>query len=220
MPAKLARAAGPADIRTGLKGIPRPVEAVVALVGLFVATPVMALAAIAIAISSTGPVIFRQQRVGQGGRPFDLFKLRTMKLSLDGPQVTAGNDERITRVGRFLRRSKLDELPTLWNVLRGDLALVGPRPEVPRYVKLDDPIWQAVLTARPGISDPVTIKLRNEEELLAGTSDPESYYLRELLPLKLTGYLAYLERRDWRSDIKVLIHTIAVVVSPRSATRP
>src|SRR5207244_3335879 len=167
---------------------------------------------LAIVLFSPGPILFRQRRVGQHGRLFDLYKLRTMKPSDDGPQITSSSDERITHLGRFLRRTKLDELPTLWNVLRGQMALVGPRPEVPRYVKLEDPIWQAVLAVRPGITDPVTLRLRNEEELLAGiTTDTERYYINELQPLKLKGYLAYLEARTCRSDFKVLGQTIVEI---------
>jgi lipopolysaccharide/colanic/teichoic acid biosynthesis glycosyltransferase len=136
-----------------------------------------------------------------------------MRPSDDGPQITSSRDERITRLGRFLRRTKLDELPTLWNVLRGEMALVGPRPEVPRFVKLEDPVWQAVLAVRPGITDPVTLQLRNEEDLLAGvTTDTENYYVNELQPSKLNGYVAYLEERTWRSDLKVLRQTIVEIV--------
>lgn len=193
-------------------GIPRWAEALIAFVGLLIALPFIALLGLAVALFSQGPIFFRQKRVGQHGRQFDLYKLRTMKPSDDGPQVTSGNDERITRLGRFLRRTKLDELPTLWNVLRGEMALVGPRPEVPRYVKLEDPIWQAVLAVRPGITDPVTLRLRNEEELLAGiTTDTEGYYVSELQPLKLKGYVAYLEERTCRSDFKVLRQTIVEI---------
>jgi len=193
-------------------GIPRWAEAMIALLGLILAAPFIALLALAIAVSSSGPIFFRQKRVGQHGRLFDLYKLCTMTPSDDGPQVTSSKDERITPLGRFLRRTKLDELPTLWNVLRGEMALVGPRPEVPRYVKLEDPIWQAVLAVRPGITDPVTLRLRNEEELLAGvTTDTESYYVDELQPMKLNGYVAYLEERTWRSDLKVLGQTIVEI---------
>ena len=197
-------------------GIPRWAEAVIAFVGLVIALPLIALLALAIAVFSHGPIFFRQKRVGQYGQLFDLYKLRTMRPSDQGPQVTSSRDERITRLGRFLRRTKLDELPTLWNVLRGEMALVGPRPEVPRYVNLEDPIWQAVLAVRPGITDPVTLRLRDEEKLLAGVeSDTESYYVNELQPAKLNGYVAYLEERSWRSDIKILMYTIAAVIVPR-----
>jgi lipopolysaccharide/colanic/teichoic acid biosynthesis glycosyltransferase len=213
MPAELSRAEASATIPGRHNGLPRAVEAGVALFALLAAAPVIAGAALAIALSSGGPVFFRQKRVGQHGRLFDLYKLRTMRPSADGPQVTSSNDQRITRLGRFLRRTKLDELPTLWNVLNGEMGLVGPRPEVPRYVRLDDPAWQTVLTVPPGLTDPVTLKLRNEEELLASlTSDTESYYVEKLLPLKLAGYIAYLEDRDWRSDIKILILTAVEIV--------
>jgi lipopolysaccharide/colanic/teichoic acid biosynthesis glycosyltransferase len=194
-------------------GIPRWAEAMIAFLGLIAAAPLIAFLALAIAMSSSGPIFFRQKRVGQHGRLFDLYKLFTMSPSDDGPQFTSSRDERITRLGRFLRRTKLDELPTLWNVLRGEMALVGPRPEVPRFVKLEDPVWQAVLAVRPGITDPVTLQLRNEEDLLAGvTTDTESYYVNELQPSKLSGYVAYLEERTWRSDLKVLGQTIVEIV--------
>lgn len=201
------------------KGLPRWADAVIAFLGLIVAAPFIALVALVIAASSRGPVLFCQKRVGLRGRLFDLYKLRTMTPSGDGPQVTSSTDQRITRLGRFLRRTKLDELPTLWNVLKGDMSLVGPRPEVPRYVKLDDPIWRIVLAVRPGITDPVTLQLRNEEELLARvTTDTEEYYVNELQPAKLRGYLAYLEDRNWRNDLRVLWCTLAAIVAPGRAS--
>ena len=201
-------------------GLPRWVETVVASVGLALAAPVIALSGFLIAVSSGRPVFFRQRRVGQHGRPFDLYKLRTMKPSANGPQITSGNDARITRLGSLFRQTKLDELPTLWNVLRGDMSLVGPRPEVPRFVKLSDPIWQKVLAVRPGITDPVTLRLRSEADLLARIAgDTEQYYANELQPAKLKGYVAYLEERSWCSDLKVLLRTIAAVVVPREASR-
>jgi lipopolysaccharide/colanic/teichoic acid biosynthesis glycosyltransferase len=199
-------------------GIPRWAEATIAFLGLIVALPCIGLLALAIALTSKGPVFFRQKRVGQHGRLFNLYKLCTMTPSAPSdnrPQVTSSNDERITPLGRFLRRTKLDELPTLWNVLRGEMALVGPRPEVPRYVKLEDPIWQTVLAVRPGITDPVTLKLRNEEQLLAQVkTDTESYYIHELQPAKLNGYVAYLEERNWWTDVRVLVNTLAAIVVP------
>ena len=201
-------------------GIPHWAEATIAFLGLIVALPFMALIALAIAISSSGPVFFRQKRVGQHGRLFDLHKFCTMTPSTDGPQVTSSTDQRITPLGQFLRRSKLDELPTLWNVLKGEMGLVGPRPEVPRYVKLEDPIWQTVLAVRPGITDPVTLSLRNEEELLAQVeTDTEKYYVDELQPSKLSGYVAYLEERNWRTDVRVLLSTFAAIVNPSRASQ-
>ncbi|MFS8085678.1 MAG: sugar transferase, partial [Acidobacteriota bacterium] len=152
-------------------GLPRWVDAVIALLGLIFTAPLIALAGLAVAVSSGRPILFRQQRVGQHGRLFDLYKLRTMRSSADGPQITSGNDARITAIGRFLRHTKLDELPTLWNVLRGDMSLVGPRPEVPRFVDLADPVWQKILSVRPGITDPVTLHLRSEADETTQISD-------------------------------------------------
>jgi lipopolysaccharide/colanic/teichoic acid biosynthesis glycosyltransferase len=200
------------------RGLPRWVEGPIAFMGLILAAPVIALAGLVIAVSSGRPVFFRQSRVGRYGRTFELYKLRTMKPSIDGPQITSGYDARITRLGRFLRHTKLDELPTLWNVLRGEMSLVGPRPEVPRFVKYEDPLWQKVLSVRPGITDPVTLQLRSEADLLARIEgDTEQYYVNELQPSKLKGYVAYLEERTWRRDVTVLCKTLMAVVAPREA---
>lgn len=202
-------------------GIPRAVEAVVSLVALFVSMPVLALSAAAIVLTSRGPAIFRQQRVGLRGRTFLLYKLRTMRLESGGPQVTAGDDARVTLVGRFLRRTKVDELPELWNVLKGDMSLVGPRPEVSRYVDLENPMWRLVLETRPGITDPMTLRLRNEEALLSKVKgDRESFYIRTLQPFKLKGYVEYLEERSWLSDVKVLMRSAVMVIFPSQAPPP
>lgn len=196
------------------KGIPRGVEAMLALLGLIVLAPVLGVVAIAIAVTSRGPVVFRQQRVGRGGRPFTLYKFRTMRASSSGPQVTSSGDTRVTRVGKLLRKTKLDELPQLLNVLKGDMSFVGPRPEVPQYVNLEDSRWQRVLMAKPGITDPVTIGLRNEEELLgARQGNVEDYYLTTLQPDKLRGYIEYLETRNWWRDITICLRTVQAVVN-------
>jgi lipopolysaccharide/colanic/teichoic acid biosynthesis glycosyltransferase len=209
---------GTASIKSGL---PRKAEAAIALVGLVMAAPLIALTAIAIALTSRGPVIFRQKRMGRKGRPFTMYKLRTMLPESAGPQVTAGDDVRVTPVGKFLRKAKLDELPELWNILKGDMSLIGPRPEVPRYVDLGDPMWRLVLEARPGITDPMTLRLRNEEALLVEVEgDRERFYLETLLPFKLEGYLDYLQARSWRSDLKVLWQTIVAVAFPYKAPLP
>jgi lipopolysaccharide/colanic/teichoic acid biosynthesis glycosyltransferase len=202
-------------------GIPRWVEAAVALVGLVLAAPLILLSAVLVSLTSTGPVIFRQKRVGVGGELFTLYKFRTMRVQNAGLQVTAGDDKRITWFGRFLRKTKLDELPELWNVITGDMSLVGPRPEVPHYVDWDNEMWREVLRARPGITDPVTLKLRNEEELLASVQgDRDSFYKDCLLPYKLIGYRRYIQRRTFRSDLIVLWKTAVSVLIPSSAPPP
>src|SRR4051812_33891894 len=191
------------------KGIPRWVEAPIALVGLTMASPLLLFSSGLISLTSSGPIIFRQKRIGMGGKPFTLYKFRTMRVHQSvGPQVTAGDDERITRAGRFLRKTKLDELPELWNVLKGDMSLVGPRPEVPHYVDLDSELWREVLCSRPGITDPATLSLRNEEDLLAGVGeDREHFYQEVLLPYKLRKYKIYSGRRSFMNDLVVLWKT-------------
>jgi len=202
-------------------GLPRQVEAAVALAGLVMVAPLIVVAAIVIAVTSPGPLIFRQKRMGRKGRPFTMYKLRTMRVANSGPQVTSGDDARVTPVGKILRKTKLDELPELWNVFKGDMSLIGPRPEVPRYVDLNNPIWRLVLEARPGLTDPMTLRLRNEEALLVEVKgDRERFYLDTLLPFKLEGYLDYLRARSWRSDLKVLWHTIIAVAFPNKAPLP
>ncbi len=201
------------------KGLPRWIDATLSLLGLIVAAPLIVLAAFLILLTSGRPILFRQARVGQHGRLFNLYKMRTMRPSLEGAQVTASHDQRITGIGRFLRRTKLDELPTLWNVIRGDMALVGPRPEVPRFVNLDNALWRRVLQVRPGITDPVTLRLRSEEELLGVIEgDPQEYYVTTLQPLKLEGYASYLEHRTWLSDLGVLASTLTAVLWPGKVT--
>jgi lipopolysaccharide/colanic/teichoic acid biosynthesis glycosyltransferase len=197
-------------------GIPRWLEAGVASAFLIVAAPLFAALALGVRLSSAGPVLFRQERVGQGGRPFTMLKFRSMRVNGRGPQITATGDDRVTGFGRFLRRTKLDELPELWNVVRGDMALVGPRPEVPGYVHLDDPVWLNVLRSRPGVTDPVTTALRWEEELLGAVQgDRDAFYRSVLLPYKLDGYVNYLENRTFRSDLGVLWTTLAAICLPR-----
>jgi len=196
-------------------GIPRAAELVVATIAMLAFAPLMLAAAAAIALTSGPPVIFRQRRVGLRGRTFVLYKLRTMQGSAAGPQVTSGNDDRITRIGRLLRRTKIDELPELWNVIKGDMSLVGPRPEVPQYVDLTNPDWEIILRSRPGITDPVTMRLRNEEEMLRTVEGSlELFYLKVLQPLKLKGYLDYLNARSWWVDAKVLWWTGVAIVRP------
>jgi lipopolysaccharide/colanic/teichoic acid biosynthesis glycosyltransferase len=187
----------------------RAVDIVASAGGLVALSPLMAAIAIGIRRDSPGPVIFRQTRVGRHGRPFTLYKFRTMYVDSAGTSVTARGDSRITPVGRRLRATKLDELPQLLNVLVGDMSLVGPRPEVPRFVAL----WKAeerqvILAVRPGITDPVTLDLRHEEEILGAHADPEHFYSQTLLPQKATAYVAYLKSRSLATDITTVSRTL------------
>ena len=202
-------------------GLPRAVDALLAAVALVLFLPLLLLCALAVAFSSRGPVLFQQKRVGRRGQFFTLYKLRTMRAGSSGLLVTPGGDARVTPVGRFLRKFKLDELPALWNVLIGDMSLVGPRPEVPRFVDLGNPIWRRLLGGRPGLTDPVTLTLRNEEELLASVEgNPESFYRDVLQPYKLRGYADYLERRTWWTDLQVLWRTAVAIVRPPRVPLP
>jgi lipopolysaccharide/colanic/teichoic acid biosynthesis glycosyltransferase len=187
-----------------------------ALAGLVALSPLLLFTAACVLLGSGRPVLFRQTRVGRAARPFTMYKFRTMRNDPSGPAVTAGDDPRITRIGALLRRTKLDELPELWNVVRGDMSLVGPRPEAPRYVDAGEKRWERVLSVRPGITDPTTLTLIDEESLLASVEgDREQYYREHLVPKKLDGYIAYLERRSWRSDLAVLLRTVRSVVLRR-----
>jgi lipopolysaccharide/colanic/teichoic acid biosynthesis glycosyltransferase len=202
-------------------GLPRPIEVTLALSGLILTAPLLLAAIALLALWEGGPIFFRQQRVGRYGRLFTLYKLRTMRPAGHGPQITAGDDQRITPLGRMLRQTKLDELPELWNVLAGDMSLVGPRPEAPCYVDLAQPLWRQVLEARPGLTDPITLRLRNEEALLAAVAgDREQFYLHTLQPFKLRGSLAYLRERSWRSDVLILGKTLVVIIFPRLSSPP
>lgn len=204
-------------IRTG---IARWLEVLISVLGIALSVPLLVLSSVAIALTSPGPVIFRQKRVGRNGQLFVLYKLRTMRIGNDGPQVTAGGDKRVTWIGKILRRTKVDELPELWNVLKGDMSLVGPRPEVPRYVDMEDDRWELVLKSRPGITDPVTLSLRDEELLLAQVKDDyEYFYVERLQAFKLRGYIDYLQNRSCWTDFKILCRTFLVVLWPSVNSR-
>jgi lipopolysaccharide/colanic/teichoic acid biosynthesis glycosyltransferase len=151
---------------------------------------------------------------------FTLYKFRTMTVSSGGALITAATDCRITRIGRFLRRWKLDELPELYNVLKGEMSFVGPRPEVPQLVDLSNPAWSIILKIRPGITDTVTLCLRNEEAVLATVEDKESFYREVVQPFKLNGYLEYLKIKSMATDFKIIAQTIKVILFPRTAPAP
>ncbi len=180
-----------------------------AAAGLAVLTPLFLVLSVLIRLDSPGPVLHRSTRIGLGGRPFTLYKFRSMVAgaALCGPAITADRDARVTRLGRLLRRTKLDELPQLVNVLVGDMSLVGPRPEDPRYVALYTSTQRAILRTRPGITSPASLKYRREEQLLTG-QDWEDLYVRGILPAKLSIDLDYLHRRTVWSDIGVILNTI------------
>lgn len=192
----------------------RLLDLVVATVGLVVLSPLFLLLAVWIKLDSPGPVFYRGQRVGKDGRLFQMLKFRGMVKGADqdGPAITARGDPRVTRVGQFLRQSKLDELPQLINVLRGEMSLVGPRPEDPRYVALYTPKQRRVLRARPGITSLASIEFRHEEELLA-QGGGDDFYVQELMPRKLEMDLEYLEGASFASDLMVLLKTVAAVFS-------
>jgi len=199
----------------------RAFDVAAAAAGLVIASPLLVTAAVLVRLSSPGPILFRQERIGRYGRPFQLVKFRSMRTDSGGPLVTSAADRRVTPVGRVLRQSKLDELPQLVNVLRGDLSLVGPRPEVARYVALYSAEDRALLqSVRPGITDPATIRFRNEEDILGRSADPERAYVEEVLPAKVRLYRQYLEQASFVNDIHVLVATARVVARPSSVAAP
>jgi lipopolysaccharide/colanic/teichoic acid biosynthesis glycosyltransferase len=174
-----------------------------ALCALVFLSPLLAAVALAILIDDGAPVLFRQTRVGHNGVPFLILKFRTMRDG-GGPRVTAAGDQRITRVGRWLRRFKLDELPQFVNVLRGEMGLIGPRPEVPEYVQFDTPLWQEVLSMKPGITDLASLAFRNEEDMLSTVENPEAYYRLSVLPVKLRLNVQYQRARSLGRDARLL----------------
>jgi len=179
--------------------------------GLVVLAPVLGVIAAAIRVDSPGPVFFRQERMGKGFKPFSIYKFRTMVVdaSLKGGLLTAGEDPRITRVGRWLRNSKLDELPQLLNVLLGDMSLVGPRPEVLRYVVRFRKHYETILLVRPGITDWASLKYRDESAILAQAVDPEQEYLHRILPDKLRLAEKYVRCSSVRLDLALIFLTLA-----------
>ncbi len=187
-------------------------DAAVSAAGLVILSPVFAALAIWIKLDSPGPVFYRGERVGKDGRLFHMFKFRSMARDAAelGPGITTRGDPRVTRAGRVLRRTKLDELPQLVNVLRGEMSLVGPRPEDPRYVALYSREQRRILSARPGITSLASLKYRHEEDLLGG-GDVDHVYSRVIMPKKLEMDLAYMENRSLWSDLRVIAMTIAAV---------
>ena len=186
--------------------------------GLLLLAPLLLALALWIRLDSPGPALFRQQRVGQHGRLFRIHKFRTMRTAVGGLPLTVGVDPRITRAGHFLRRHKLDELPQLIDVLKGDMSLVGPRPEVPRYVDLYPAELRAqALAVRPGITDPASLAHLDEAALLAAASDPERDYIERVLPAKLAAAVAYSQQATLASDLRLLARTVWILLTrPRT----
>lgn len=183
--------------------------------GLLVLSPVFLVIAVAIRLDSGGPVFFRQQRVGRFGQLFDIHKFRTMLVDAEarGMQITVGADPRVTRVGRMLRKYKLDELPQLLDVFSGKMSLVGPRPEVPRYVMYyPAAVREDVLSVRPGITDRASIEFRDESDILGQATDPHDAYVHEVLPVKLRYYQEYVKTRTFWGDIRIIFDTIRAVL--------
>jgi len=187
----------------------RALDVLLAAAALVLLAPLAALAAVAVAIESRGGVLYGARRIGRGGVPFTMWKLRTMRAAPGGPLTTAG-DGRVTRVGRLLRRTGLDEWPQLWNVLRGDMGLVGPRPEDPALVDAADPRWARVLSVRPGITGPTQLVWARRETALLGSPDPVGAYRRDVLPAKLASDARYVAERSVAGDLRVLAATLLV----------
>lgn len=185
--------------------------------GLAILLPLLLLVALLVKLEDGGPVFFRQVRIGRGGRPFRIWKFRTMVVDAErrGRALTVGEDDRITRIGRHLRRTKLDELPQLLNVLVGEMSLVGPRPEVPRYVERYTEPQRAILALRPGITDLASIKYRNESDLLGKAEDPETTYVQVVLPDKIQINLAYAARSGVGADFLVILATLGLYPADR-----
>lgn len=199
--------------------VKRGLDVIGSLFGLVLLSPVLVLVAIAIKLDSPGPVFFRQQRVGRNDQPFRMFKFRSMVADAPsrGSALTVRADKRITRVGRFLRKSKLDELPQLINVLVGDMALVGPRPEVPQFMDFYSPEQRAIIVSiRPGITDFAAILFRDESTLLDQADDPLAVYRQQIMPIKFRHYRRYRDELDNLTDLRIILATILLLVSGRA----
>ena len=179
-------------------------------IGIIILSPVLLIIALRIKTGSDGPVFFKQVRVGKDGKEFEILKFRTMVVDAEkmGRQITVGADNRITKVGGFLRKYKLDELPQLFNAFKGDMSLVGPRPEVPRYVKLYTEEQRKVLNVKPGITDLASIRYRDENELLGQAENPDEFYINTIMPDKLALNLEYINKSNVFYDIYIIIETI------------
>ncbi len=185
------------------------------LIGLVFLSPLFILIGILIKFDSSGPIFFRQERIGLNGKKFRMYKFRTMAGDAEkkGMQITVGKDSRINRIGHYLRKFNLDELPQLINVLKGEMSIVGPRPEVPNYVELYTKEQKRVLSVKPGMTDYASLDFRKEDDLLGRTSDPEDFYIKEVLPKKLKLNLRYMEDQSFWLDMKLIFRTIGRIIA-------
>ncbi|WP_300385760.1 sugar transferase [Clostridium sp.] len=192
------------------QGIKRVFDFIVSLFGVVIISPLLLIVSIAIKIDSKGNILFLQKRVGKKEKPFYIYKFRTMVTDAEklGKQITVGDDIRITKVGTFLRKYKIDELPQLLNVLKGDMSLVGPRPEVPRYVELYTKEEKKVLDIRPGITDLASLRYKDENDILGKVENPEEYYINVIMKDKLKLNLEYIEKSNIIFDISLIFKTI------------
>jgi len=188
----------------------------VATVGLIVLSPVLLTVALLIKLDSRGSIFFKQQRIGREFHPFSIYKFRSMRQGADGASsLTIGADPRITRIGKYLRASKIDELPQLLNVLKGDMSLVGPRPEVPQYVELFRRDYEKILTMRPGLTDLASLKYSDEASILGKLQNPEKDYVARLLPDKIRLAKEYIDRSSFMFDAKLIVETILKIFGCR-----
>lgn len=188
----------------------RAFDIVASLIGLLLLSPLLIIIALWVKLSSKGPVFFTQKRVGRDFKEFNLYKFRSMVVGADsqGPGVTSSDDNRITKVGRFIRKTKIDELPQLLNVLKGDMSLVGPRPELKKFVDAYTEEYKKVLSVKPGITDNAAIEFRNEEEIMSQYQDKERAYIDIILPQKIKLYYDYIDNISFLNDMKLLLHTL------------
>ncbi len=191
----------------------RVFDVIASILGLALLSPLFVIISIWIKATSKGPVFFVQKRVGKNFKEFNLYKFRSMVADAPkkGLQITSGDDPRITKIGRFIRKTKIDELPQLINVIKGEMSLVGPRPEVKKYVELKKDEYKKVLSVRPGITDLAAIEFRDEEKLLQSYKDKEKAYINEILPRKIALYNKYIDNISFISDIKIILQTLRVI---------
>ena len=191
----------------------RTFDFLASLFGLLLLSPLILCIAVWVKCDSKGPIFYRQVRVGKDGREFKLLKFRSMRMGADraGLLTLGDRDPRVTRSGFWLRKTKLDELPQLFNVLVGDMSLVGPRPEVPKSVALYTPEQREILSVRPGITDAASVEMRNEAELMAQQADPEAYYVNVQIPMKIKLAKEYIAQQSFLSDLKLIVRTIGVM---------